>query len=549
MRKFVASAAALVLAAFVTLFGVVAPTQAIGSAITATPSALSMNANTSVSPDFTVTFTRTVTSLGATGSVLVGLTEVTPAHPNDCTGVTASFSSSQCSVVTAGNLHTWIFDGIDMSGPASAYTVTFASGSFTTQTSNVLLTVDVSGSNDHTVPAANHDLKTIVVSSPSPSPTPTPSPSQTQQQQQQMNQVSLSFASAGHALASSIDGLSNGDNFPGYTTTFTGIGGGTYDSFNLVVGDINNGNFYVVPGAASNNWSTGSAPWSPNANNCGVTNIIRGGVALTASSGVSCMKMTGVFNGQTQYWVRVELGSASSDDITYTVAPGTFVIANKSSNDQFASFLLRNDTNTNTNYSARKFQLLNATNVGGIGSSGASDSIADFTLPSGIGQPVAGQTVGIAASNLALNTNYSVVLRSTPQILEQGTTTATFMNTTVTIPAGLEPGWHSITFSAVRSDGVSTEQVAYFKISESGILLSTSTVIPAELAFTAAPKGDQWGLGFLIAILGIGLITAAYTYRRRVFEMVYVMTGQGSNLDIELVEQPKKARYLPMRKL
>ena len=365
----------------------------------------------------------------------------------------------------------------------------------------------------------------------------------------QWTNVSLTYASANHSLASSIDGLNNGENFPGYTTTFTGIGGGTYDSFNIVVGDLNAGNFYTVPGATSNNWSTGATSWTPNGTNCGITNIIRGGAALTASSNVSCMKMTTVSNGQTQYWVRVELGSASADDISFTVAPGTFVIANKSSGDQFASFLLRNDANTNTNYSARKFQLLNASNIGGVGSSGSSSSIADFTLPTGIGQPIAGQTVGINATNLALNTNYSVVLRSTPQILEQGTTTATFMNTTVTIPAGLEPGWHSITFSAVRSDGVSTEQVAYFKISASGILLQTSTEVPAELAFTAAPKGDQWGIGFLIAMLGIGLITAAYTYRRRVFEMVYVLTGNGSNLDIELVEQPKKARYLPMRKL
>lgn len=517
MRKFVASAAALVLAAFVTLFGVVAPANAIGNNVTCDPvagvstsgyiGAPSINSSAGyLYPTQNAAYTAgpTITSTGFTGNPVYTISPSLPTgmNINSSTGAITG-TPTQSSAATMYKVQATGTPTDTNGGTVTSYCAAY----------EISIEVYASGGGGNST------------------------------------NVSLTFASANHALASSLDGLNNGDNFPGYTTTFTGIGGGTYDSFNIVVGDINNGSFYTVPGAVSNNYSSGSSSWNPSGTNCGITNIVRGGNALTASSGVTCMKMTTVSNGQTQYWVRVELGSATADDITFTVAPGTFVIANKSSSDQFASFLLRNDVNTNTNYSARKFQQLNAANIGGVGSSGSSNTIADFTLPTGIGQPVAGQTVGIAASNLALNTNYSVVLRSTPQVLEQGTTTASFMNTTVTIPAGLEPGWHSITFSAVRSDGVSTEQVAYFKISESGILLSTSTEVPAELAFTAAPKGDQWGLGAILAIMGIGLIAAVYTYRRRVFEMVYVMTGREGHYDIELVEQPKRARYLPMRTL
>lgn len=549
MRKFVAALVAVVLAGFVTLFGVVAPSQAISTTMIIT-TALSMDENATAGQNFTVKFTPTITSssMNSSGVVEISMTNTNLFTGSNCGNDVSLNVNFVCSVTSDSTATTWRFTNVPLSNPPVEITATFP-GAFGAKSSNILVDVTVS---DITTSDVNDGIATIVVSNPNPSPSPSPTPSQSQQQQQQQNppqatQVSMTYTSATHTPASDVTSLSNGDNFPGFTVSFTGVAGGTYDSVNFLIGDPQNGHFYAVPGATSNNYSTGSAAWSPSGNNCGVTNIVRGGTALTANSGVTCMKMTTVSNGQTQYWVRFELGSASAADITFTVAAGTFVVDNESSTDQFATFLLRNDNSTSTNYSARAFQLLNASTSGGVGSSGAAGTT--IALPTGIGQPVAGQTVGISATNLALNTNYSVVLRSTPQILEQGTTTATFMNTTVTIPAGLEPGWHSITFSAVRSDGVATEQVAYFKISASGMLLQTSNEVPTELALTAAPKGDQWSLGVLLSMLGIGLIAAVYTYRRRVFEMVYVLTGTGNNLDIELVEQPKQARYLPMRTL
>ena len=515
MKKFAAALLSLVLAAFVTLFGV-APAQAIGSA-DCVPVAGVSTAGYIGAPSLSSTAYYLYPTQGSAYTAGPTFT------PNDFTGsVVFSTSPNLPSGMTINSSTGAITGTPTQSSSATVYKIQ-ATGT-PTNTNNGTVT---------SYCAANEISIEVWASGGG-------------NNSNQWTNVSLTFASATHTPASDVTALSNGENFPGYTVAFTGVAGGTYDSVNILVGDPQNGHFYTVPGATSNNYSNPSS-WSPAGTNCGVTNIIRGGNALTASSGVTCMKMTTTYNGQTQYWVRFELGTATAADISFTVAPGTFVVADRSSADQFASFLLRNDNSTSTNYSARAFQLLNAANVGGVGSSSAVDTL--ISLPTGIGQPVAGQTVGINATNLALNTNYSVILRSTPQVLEQGTTTATFMNTTVTIPAGLEPGWHSITFSAVRSDGVATEQVAYFKISDSGMLLQTSSEVPAELAMTAAPKGDQWSLGVLLAVLGIGLVAAVYTYRRRVFEMVYVLTGNGSNFDIELVEQPKNARYLPMRKL
>lgn len=534
MKKFAAALLSLVLAAFVTLFGV-ASAQATSDTLTISQVPSSISGGLTTTDVVLVTNTGQQLSSISAGAMRIGLQNITLTDPSSCTGITLTVAgtnaSTSCAVTTTAGMSTVEFLGVDYTSMPSLQIV-FGSGRITLPTTgSAYFSINEAAGNNQPVLAAGAATYTFGQ----------------QQQQQQPTSASFTVGAFSHTPDSSVASLSNGDNFPGYTASFSNISGGTYDAINILIGDPQNGIFYTVPGAVQGS-DNNLVAWDPASSNCGVTSITRGGTSLTASSGATCAKFTYAASGQaTQYWIRVKFGSASSADLSITVAPGTFVVASQSSGDKFSSYLMRYDSNTNTNYSGRVSQLLNASPAGGVGSSGAPD-IA-FTLPTAIGQPVAGQTVGINASNLALNTNYSVILRSTPQVLEQGTTTATFMNTTVTIPAGLEPGWHSITFSAVRSDGVATEQVAYFKISDSGMLLQTSSEVPAELAMTAAPKGDQWSLGVLLAVLGIGLVAAVYTYRRRVFEMVYVLTGSGSSLDIELVEQPKNARYLPMRKL
>ena len=456
MRKFVASVAALVLAAFVTLFGVVAPVQA-SPAVSITPSDPYLYTTTTENIYQPMTFTAS----GFQGSVSYTISPSLPA------GISIDPSTGRIA-------------GTPTSPTAQAdYTVT-ASGS--------------DGANNRTATATVH----ISVSEKL---TPTLSPATLPANTLLATNLTVSF---------------------GKGQLFNGTDGHVSFNFqNLTLARANSLCSDVQLNAAG-------AVCTANVQNS-LTSVDFYPVNFSTQNSFTLTFASGMFTTPASGFAAINI--SESNGTTPQISANTAAI--------FSYFQQGGGSNGSNNSGSN----------GSSGSSGSAGSIADFTLPSGIGQPVAGQTVGIAASNLALNTNYSVVLRSTPQILEQGTTTATFMNTTVTIPAGLEPGWHSITFSAVRSDGVSTEQVAYFKISESGILLSTSTEVPAELAFTAAPKGDQWSLGVLLAVIGIGLVAAVYTYRRRVFEMVYVLTGTGSNFDIELVEQPKKARYLPMRKL
>lgn len=526
MRKFVAAFSAFLLAAFVTLFGVVAPAQATVDNLTVSKVPSSIAAGTTTTDVVVTTNTGSSLSSISAGSLLIGLDGISLVGAANCTGVTISVGSTSCAVTTSGSVTFLEFLGVNYTSLPSIQIVFTSGRLLMPNTGTAMINVNQKAGNNQPVLASGAISYTF---------------GQQQQQQQNPTSVSMSYASAVHTPAASIASLANGDNFPAYTAAFSGVSGGTYDTVNLVLGDPMHDRFYTVPGATGNS-NASMISWDPNSANCGILSITRGGVALTASSGVTCGKMTVVYNGVTQYWLSVKFTNATADDITVGVAAGAFVVANPNSTDQFATFLIRNDTNSNTNYSARKFQLFNAAPA----SPAADTSIA---LPTGIGQPVAGQTVGINASNLALNTNYSVVLRSTPQILDQGTTTATIMNTTVTIPAGLEPGWHSITFTAVRSDGQTVEQVAYFKINASGILLETAETTPAELAYTGRPEAFQWTTGALLAVLGATLIAAVLIYRRRVFEMVYVLTGNGGRYDIELVEQPKNARYIPMRKL
>jgi hypothetical protein len=120
-----------------------------------------------------------------------------------------------------------------------------------------------------------------------------------------------------------------------------------------------------------------------------------------------------------------------------------------------------------------------------------------------------GEDVTITANDLAVSTDYSVVLRSTPQILAQGRTVSSSFNTSVTIPNNLEPGWHSITFSATRSDGAALEEKVYFKINADGTLLASTTDIPAELALTGMVTGGAIPLSVIVLLLGFAAFFVA----------------------------------------
>ena len=140
------------------------------------------------------------------------------------------------------------------------------------------------------------------------------------------------------------------------------------------------------------------------------------------------------------------------------------------------------------------------------GGGGGSSASASMTLNASTGQLVAGSTVAVQASGLQATAPYTVVVQSTPQTIGSGNATAGVVNTSVTLPAGLEAGWHTLTFTSTASDGSTVTSVSYFKVSASGTLLATSSTMPAELANTGINTAS--GISLLAGGLSLALVGA-----------------------------------------
>lgn len=141
----------------------------------------------------------------------------------------------------------------------------------------------------------------------------------------------------------------------------------------------------------------------------------------------------------------------------------------------------------------------------------------DISMQATVGMFVAGTAVTYSAQGLLEGSPYSVVVRSTPQTLASGIVTAGSVASSAKIPSGLGAGWHTLTFSSTAADGSAVSEVMYFKVSDSGMLLSTSTVMPAELAFTGSPQVAGMGItALLLLVSGVGLLWI----RRPRFSMV-----------------------------
>lgn len=88
-----------------------------------------------------------------------------------------------------------------------------------------------------------------------------------------------------------------------------------------------------------------------------------------------------------------------------------------------------------------------------------------------IGDEITGKSIAIASEGLKSNAPYSVVLRSTPQTIASGNTSAKGkVSEQAKIPGGLEPGWHSITLTSMNPDGSAFEKAIYFQVTETLLL-------------------------------------------------------------------------------
>ena len=116
---------------------------------------------------------------------------------------------------------------------------------------------------------------------------------------------------------------------------------------------------------------------------------------------------------------------------------------------------------------------------------------AKIAVEAQIGEVVSGKTITIASDGLKPQTPYQVVLRSTPQVIDQGKTSKNgSVSAKPTLPAILEPGWHSITVTSLKSDGTKFEKAVYFQVTENLNLEEVSDQEPTDAQRAEALTND-----------------------------------------------------------
>jgi hypothetical protein len=131
------------------------------------------------------------------------------------------------------------------------------------------------------------------------------------------------------------------------------------------------------------------------------------------------------------------------------------------------------------------------------------------------GDAVAGSSVLMEGQGLAPGSSYSLVVRSTPMTVKSGAVTGggTFSHT-VTLPAGIAPGVHTITLSATGSDGSALLLTQSFTVAPNGTFSALGSVtgqVTGGLAATGVDGPLTLGatsLAALMVLVGVALMVA-----------------------------------------
>lgn len=116
---------------------------------------------------------------------------------------------------------------------------------------------------------------------------------------------------------------------------------------------------------------------------------------------------------------------------------------------------------------------------------------SEIAVGAEIGEVITGKSIDVAGEGLKPAAPYEVVLRSTPQVIANGQTSGLGkVDEQAKIPAGLEPGWHSITLTSINSDGTPFEKAVYFQVTETLLLEEVSEVAPSALQLEEALTND-----------------------------------------------------------
>ena len=141
---------------------------------------------------------------------------------------------------------------------------------------------------------------------------------------------------------------------------------------------------------------------------------------------------------------------------------------------------------------------------------------ADLGLEVAVGGVVAGSESFYVADGLLVGANWTLTVRSTPQVIASGTVPVNgAIGGLATIPSGLEAGWHSLTLVSTDYAGNSVSKVVWFEISANGTLVATSNTEPSVLAYTGSNIALAAGGAFALLIAGAGVMLVA---RRRKVE-------------------------------
>lgn len=158
-----------------------------------------------------------------------------------------------------------------------------------------------------------------------------------------------------------------------------------------------------------------------------------------------------------------------------------------------------------------------AASVGGL--SGSIEPAIHLDLKAKAGEVVAGAPVLIEGQGLRPGSTYSLVVRSTPVTVATGTVSGGGrFSTTVNLPAGIAPGNHTITLTAIGSDGSTLSLVTTFVVSNAGTFTSISPGVGSVVGGLAAtgPNSAALSLGVAssLALLALGFAAFASSKRK-----------------------------------
>lgn len=160
---------------------------------------------------------------------------------------------------------------------------------------------------------------------------------------------------------------------------------------------------------------------------------------------------------------------------------------------------------------------------------GSTTTSVSLSLDLAVGEPTAEAPVEYATTGLAPGSSWDLVVRSNPQTLVDGTVGgAGSVLGTAAIPAGLAPGWHSLTFSGTSVNGGFVSTTVWFEVAVDGTLLKAQTTQPpAEnapvasrinaLSSTGGSTLPYFTAAGMLALVGAALVGAALTAARRRF--------------------------------